>query len=142
MHELSIAESLISAAVEAIEGGETGTAPVVEEVHLRLGVLAGVEAEALRFCFEVAAEGTPLAGSRLVIEEVPVLIYCSSCRREEQLPGVQGFSCPRCGEPSREIRRGRELELASLHIIDRPAGEPDEGRPRWNLGSSKSGRTS
>ncbi|QEH34800.1 hydrogenase nickel incorporation protein [Aquisphaera giovannonii] len=131
MHELSIAEALVSTAVEAIRS-RADAAPgelaglEVAEVHLRLGALAGVEREALLFCYDIATADTPLAGSRLAIEELAVVISCDSCGGEVALPGIQDFRCPRCGRPSLDIRQGRELELASIHFVDRPPAPPSE----------------
>ena len=48
-------------------------------VHLRLGAMSGVVKEALLSSFEMACADTPLAGSRLVIEDVPVVVFCPSC---------------------------------------------------------------
>jgi hydrogenase nickel incorporation protein HypA/HybF len=117
VHELSIAVEVVSLALDALrEAGEPGVA--VEEVRLRVGVLSGVEPVALRFCYPLAAEGTPLAGSRLAIEEVPVALFCTACGVEAELAGVQDFTCPRCGRPSNDLRRGRELELVSIRVAD------------------------
>jgi hydrogenase nickel incorporation protein HypA/HybF len=41
----------------------------VQAVHVRLGPLSGVVADALMLSYPFAAEGTSLEGSRLVIEE-------------------------------------------------------------------------
>lgn len=122
LHELSIAEELVSAAVEALQGGAEGRAlseVFVEEVRVRVGVLSGVDGESLRFCFGVVSASTPLSGARLEIEEVPVVIYCESCQEERELPGIQRFVCPCCGAPSGEVRQGRGLELSSLSWSDR-----------------------
>jgi Hydrogenase/urease nickel incorporation, metallochaperone, hypA len=40
-------------------------------MHVRIGRLAGVASDALRFSFDVAAAGTPIANARLDIEDVP-----------------------------------------------------------------------
>src|SRR6185369_14537968 len=69
MHELSIAISLIEAAQDEAEKHK---ARAVVAVHLRLGAMSGVVKEALLFSYGVAAQGTPLEGSTLIIEEVPV----------------------------------------------------------------------
>ncbi len=61
-----------------------------------------------------------LAGSKLVIEELPVVIFCESCQTEVELPDIQRFRCPRCDTPSGDIRQGRELELATIHFRDEP----------------------
>lgn len=122
MHELSIAENLVSQALEALHeaSDRDSLAPFrVDALQLRVGLLAGVEKESLLFCYDIASEGTPLAGSRLTIEEVPVVIFCAACQAEQELPGIQSFRCPRCGRPSGDVRRGRELELVSIQLSDR-----------------------
>lgn len=113
MHELSIALSMIELATEEAErrGGAT-----VVALHLKLGPLSGVVRDALLFSYEVACNGTRLEGSRLIIEDVPVVIYCSQCRREQLLESIQRFCCPVCGTLSSEVVRGRELEFVALEI--------------------------
>jgi hydrogenase nickel incorporation protein HypA/HybF len=98
-------------------GSDYGALKVLE-VHLRVGALAGVTKDALLFCYDIAAEGTVLAGSKLVVDEVPVIIYCAVCREERKPPGVQSFCCPVCDTPSGDIRKGRELEIKSILIDD------------------------
>lgn len=122
LHELSITENLVSLAIDAFRGEASRDGldgPCVEEVHLRVGLLAGVEKESLLFCYDIVIEGTPLAGSRLVIEDVPVVIFCPSCQAEQELPGIQSFLCPRCSQASCYVRQGRELELVSIKLSDR-----------------------
>jgi hydrogenase nickel incorporation protein HypA/HybF len=113
VHELSIALGIVEVAQEEAErrGGVQ-----VDVVHLRLGALSGVVEEALRFSYEMACEETMLKGSRLLIESVPVEVYCADCRTEQKLSSIQCFCCPRCGTPTPEIIRGRELEVFALEI--------------------------
>ena len=122
VHELSIAESLVATAAAAIQANEhrdETAALEVSEVHLRLGRFSGVEKQSLLFCYDIVTDNTPLAGSRLVIEELPVVIFCASCQSEIELPDIPSFCCPQCGRPSGDIRQGQELELASIHFTDR-----------------------
>lgn len=121
MHELSIAYSLVEAAnTAALEAG----ASRVELVHIRLGMLAGVVKDALLFSFDIAAEGSLLAGAQLLIEDVPVRIFCVHCQAEAELPSVQSFRCPRCNTPSGQIVSGRELEIVGLEIaVSEEGGE-------------------
>jgi hydrogenase nickel incorporation protein HypA/HybF len=115
VHELSIAMSLIEAACEEVSRlGDVR----VEALHLRLGALSGVVREALEFSFDLAAEGTPIAGARLQIEEIPVTVLCSRCGEERQLPSLQHFRCPICDMPTPDVVRGRELELTALEILE------------------------
>jgi len=64
MHELSITRNVVDLVAERAAGRR------VNQVRLRIGKLAGVEIEAITFCFDVCAEGTEVAGARLVIDEV------------------------------------------------------------------------
>jgi hydrogenase nickel incorporation protein HypA/HybF len=66
MHELSIAVSIVEIAEEELvrRGGDR-----IRAIHIELGSLAGVARDALDFSFCIACEGTPAAGSRLVVNE-------------------------------------------------------------------------
>src|SRR5580692_8602335 len=100
MHELSIAMSIVEMAQEEAEqrGGVQVTA-----IHLKLGALSGVVKEALLSAFEMACDDTPLSRSRLVIEEVPVVVFCPTCQAQRPLSSVQLFCCVECGTPSAEV---------------------------------------
>ena len=113
MHELSIALSIVELAEE--EAARRGGARV-SAVHLRLGQLAGVVKESLLFSYDVSCEGTALAGSRLLIEEVPVTVYCPACQTERTPASIQSICCPACHAPTAEVVRGRELEVFALEI--------------------------
>jgi hydrogenase nickel incorporation protein HypA/HybF len=112
MHELSIALSLVEIAEEEAE--RLGAR--VSAVHLRLGALSGVVKEALYSSYEMACADTPLRGSRLVIDEVPVVVYCADCDQQRPLESIQSFCCSSCGAPTLDVRQGREIELIALEV--------------------------
>jgi hydrogenase nickel incorporation protein HypA/HybF len=113
MHELSIAMSIVEMAEE--EADQRGGVRV-NAVHLKLGALAGVVKNALLSSYEMACEGTPLQGSRLVIEEVPVVVFCPQCRLPRTLASIQRFACPECNGVVSDVIRGREIHVAALEI--------------------------
>lgn len=113
MHELSIAISLVE---RIIEESESRGGLQVEAVHLKLGVLSGVDKDALAFSYEIACEGTFLAGSKLVVDTIPLLIYCETCASESSPESIQQVVCPHCHTPSQKILHGRELELSALEV--------------------------
>jgi hydrogenase nickel incorporation protein HypA/HybF len=115
VHELSVALSLIDLAVE--QAGDVGGGRI-EVVHLRLGRLAGVARDALAFSFDLASRGTPLEGARLVIEEVPLSVFCAACQVERAVSETGGLRCPVCGTLTPEVTGGRELELTTLEVSD------------------------
>jgi hydrogenase nickel incorporation protein HypA/HybF len=113
MHELSIALSMIEGVLEESEkrGGVK-----VEAVHLRLGVFSGVDQQALNFSYGLACQGTQLEGSQLVIEEVPLLIYCPLCATDRAAQSEQQLCCSICSTPAERIVHGQELEVTGLEI--------------------------
>jgi len=115
MHELSIAMSIIEGATE--EARRHGDV-MVNAVHLKLGALSGVSKDALLFSYALACEGTALEGSRLVIEEIPVMAFCPSCEIERAPASIQWLTCPVCGAPTPQVAQGREIEIAALEITE------------------------
>jgi hydrogenase nickel incorporation protein HypA/HybF len=113
MHELSIAVSIVEMAEE--EAAARGCAQVYA-VHLRLGPLSGVVKEALLSSYEMACASTLLEGSQLLIEEVPVEIFCPACQETRQIQSLQKMCCPQCGTPAATVVRGKELEVVALEI--------------------------
>lgn len=115
MHELSIAMSIIEgASQEAVSRGGAR----VHAVHLKLGPLSGVVKDALLFSYGLACEGTLLEGSELLIEEVPIVVYCPNCETEKTLDSIQRFCCPTCGTLTPDVVSGKELELVAIEISD------------------------
>lgn len=115
MHELSIALSMIEMATE--EAGKLEDGAKIDALHLKLGALSGVVADALLFSWEIACQGTPLENSRLVIEEIPVVVFCKNCGENKTLEAINNLVCPVCGQPTPEIVSGKELLVTALEII-------------------------
>lgn len=108
MHELAIAESVVSTVLERTEGR------AVSVVRLRVGQLAGVVPDALSFCFELAAAATPLEGATLEIEVQAGRAHCRSCTEEFALDDAI-LLCP-CGSADVELLSGRELSVSSVEV--------------------------
>ena len=119
MHEMSIALAVIGQVEEAAE--RAGDVTAVRSVRLRVGELAGVVPDALDFAFEVAREGTALAGARLVVEQVTARAYCDPCAEEFEVGMPPFFWCPRCDRPTQELRSGRELEIIAIESAPSPS---------------------
>ena len=112
MHELSIAMSIVDMAQEEAERRSV----CIDAVHLELGALSGVVKEALLFSYEIACNGTPLEGSRLVVNEIPIEVYCQTCNMPKTLKSIQWFCCPECGTPTADVMQGKELEVVALEF--------------------------
>ena len=118
MHELSIAMSMVEMATEE---SQRLRAERVTALHLKVGLLSGVVKDALIFSYEVACAGTPLEGSKLIIEDVPVKVYCPRCSSEKELDSIQLFACSACGELTPEVLEGRELQVVAMEIEEKHA---------------------
>ncbi|MGA2420793.1 MAG: hydrogenase maturation nickel metallochaperone HypA [Candidatus Acidiferrum sp.] len=114
MHELSIAVSIVEMAQEEAESRGVQ----VQAVHLRLGGLSGVVKEALLSSYEMACHATPLEGSQLLIEEVPIEVFCPNCQVPRLVSSIRWMCCPDCATPTPTVLRGKELEVVALEIKD------------------------
>lgn len=99
----------------ALEQARQAGATKVFVIRLRIGALSGVVPDALQFAFEALAPGTLAEGARLDLDFVPARFWCETCQSEFQADNMLA-ACPTCQTPSRDLRAGRELELASLEI--------------------------
>ena len=108
MHELAIAESVVSSVLE-----RTGDRPV-SVVRVRVGALAGVVPDALTFCFDLATAGTPLEGARIEVEQCPGQGHCNTCGRDFTL--ADAFLLCDCGSADVELLSGRELSVTSVEV--------------------------
>jgi hydrogenase nickel incorporation protein HypA/HybF len=109
VHELSIADSVVRVATRHARGRR------VARVELRVGHLRQVVPSALDFAFTLVAEGTPLEGAELSIEEVAAAGVCRACGAEGPLPEFP-LSCSACGDLNVEVVRGEELLVDWLEL--------------------------
>lgn len=114
MHELSVAQSLVELVTAQLEDEPANVGVAV--VRVRIGALSGVVPAALRSSFPQAAAGTRLDGARLDIDEVPLVVWCNACRREQALDGPQRLRCPQCGQRTPDVRSGRELDVSNVEL--------------------------
>ncbi len=110
MHELRIAESIVKISTKEIERQHlTG----IRAIGVRIGALAGVNADSLLFGFEAITVDTPLAGVKLEVEEVPVKGKCHACQKDFEIKEFI-FVCPHCYSSDIEISQGQELDIAYI----------------------------
>ena len=112
MHELGIANSILEG-VDAEVRRRPGVRPL--KVGVRVGELAGLDPDALRFAFEALTIDTPLAGLELDIEYRASRSRCRDCSHEFEVRNFE-LLCPACGSLSTERISGDELEFAYLEI--------------------------
>ena len=113
MHELSIALSIVEG---VLEEAERRGARQIEAVYVRVGRLSGIDKDALLFSYAIACQDTPLAHTRLEIEDVEVVILCSHCGAERATQAFPLLTCADCGSPAERVLHGDELEIRGFEV--------------------------
>jgi hydrogenase nickel incorporation protein HypA/HybF len=112
MHEMTLMGEVREIVVQAAKQHKFER---VKRVVLEIGRLSGVQAEAMRFCFDVVMEGTPAAGATLEIEELPGRAWCNRCGREVEIQS-RVEPCPECHGMPGKILQGTEMRVKGLEV--------------------------
>lgn len=112
MHEFGIASSVMEAVRQEAQQ-RPGTR--MRAVGLKVGEVAGVDPDALSFCFESLVQGTELEPLELKVELVPRRHRCPQCGHEFIVVDYE-VACPSCSEWRTKCIGGYELELAYLEL--------------------------
>jgi hydrogenase nickel incorporation protein HypA/HybF len=108
MHELAVAESLVDAVTERLPGTR------IASVQVEIGALSGVVPDALLFCFDLATEGTALAGAKLEITEPAAKCECRTCGAAFG-PDGPIMLCP-CGSADVAVLSGQQFTITSVRV--------------------------
>jgi hydrogenase nickel incorporation protein HypA/HybF len=124
MHELNVTRSVVATCSARAAGAR------VARVTLEIGCLTCICPEALRFCYDLCAEGTSLAGSRLEIIRLAGRARCRACGAEVVLDDL--LTPCACGSHDLEIRAGEELRIKEMELLScaPPAAAPITATPR------------
>jgi hydrogenase nickel incorporation protein HypA/HybF len=108
MHEMAITQSVVDAVCEHAAGRR------VHSVKLEVGALCAVVPDSMRFCFDMATEGTVADGARLDLNVRPGRAHCRSCDSEFELYDLI-LLCP-CGSADVRVLAGQELKIMSMEV--------------------------
>ena len=112
MHEMSLCESVIQVLEDSARNQGFGR---VYQVWLEIGALAGVEVEAMYFCFDAVKQGTLAQDARLEIDIKPGRAWCMACAKTVEIQ--QRFdACPDCGSYQLQVTGGEELRVKELEV--------------------------
>ena len=112
MHEMSLAEGVLQIVEQAAR--EQGFARA-KTVRLEIGELAGVEREALRFCFDAVVRGSIAEGCDLDFVDVPGAGWCMRC--SVSVPVSERYApCPHCGGYQIQVTGGAEMKVKDLLV--------------------------
>ncbi len=114
MHELSIAQEIISIVEQHVP---TGQSQSVKAVRMKIGKMTAILPDSLQFCFDALIAGSPMEGAKLEIDSVPLTLRCHECKRESAVEGF-AFVCPGCGSADMQIVAGNELNIVEIELDD------------------------
>ena len=109
MHELAIAEEIVAIVADRTSGAR------VRRIVIEVGRLCAVVPDAMRFCFDLATEGTVAEGARLEIVEVPGRGRCRACGLDVVLE--RPFGRCGCGGTDLEWLAGEELRIRDVELV-------------------------
>ena len=109
MHEMAITQEIVE--ILRARAGERR----VRRVVIEIGKLSAVEPEAVRFCFDLCAEGTPAEGAALEILEPPGRARCRACGGEVELE--RPFGRCACGSTDLDWISGEELKVREMEVV-------------------------
>jgi len=112
MHEMSLCEGVMQVLEDSAKSqGFTK----VKTVWLEVGVLSGVEPEAMRFSFEVVINGTLAHGAKLEMIEVAADAWCLLCSKAVAIK-QRYDACPDCGQYQLQVSGGDDLRVKELEV--------------------------
>ena len=110
MHELSLAQEVIDLVSRE---AEKNNMTLVQEVHIEIGTLSGVETDAFETALELLVKETILENAVRKIIRVPGHGKCGNCDIEFEMEQILS-TCPECGDYPLEITGGREFRVVSF----------------------------
>lgn len=112
MHEMSIAEGIVDIALDTLTAND---GHVVHSIQLELGLMSGVERDALLFCFDSVTKGTAAEGAKLEIKTIPIKVQCLDCDAVF-MSDTYRFACDKCGSRLVNVLEGREMRVVSIDM--------------------------
>jgi hydrogenase nickel incorporation protein HypA/HybF len=114
MHEIGIANSILERVASDLSNHPAARP---RRVGVRVGELAGIDPDALRFAFDALTLETRFAGMELVVEYCSARCRCRDCSREFEVRNFEPL-CPACGSIHAQCIGGDQLEFAYLEVED------------------------
>lgn len=113
MHEMSLAEGIREVVED--QARRHGFARVTR-LRLEIGRFAGVEKQALAFCFDVVMRGGPAEGAVLEMIDLPGRAFCYDCGESVELADRLD-PCPLCGGSRLMPEAGDEMRIKDLEVV-------------------------
>lgn len=110
MHEFSIVENIVTLLKQIAKDNNFVS---IKKATLKVGKLRQIVPENMKFAFGVLTKDTVASSAELIIEEVPVKVFCKSCKNEFIVTD-NVYVCPNCSSFELEILTGKEIVLENI----------------------------
>jgi hydrogenase nickel incorporation protein HypA/HybF len=111
MHEIRIAQDMQKIILQVASKENLNK---VTAVNVQFGEMVQIVPDIFRFAFEEVSRNSPVEGSELNFEIIPVKIKCINCLKEYEISREGRFECMNCGSVDIEIIHGKELLIKSI----------------------------
>lgn len=114
MHEISLVKNIFGS-LDTVYDQEQREK--IETIHLTVGLLSNVEPILMENAFEavVATERQEYKDCQLLMQILPIKVYCSDCDSESEIENYK-FVCTHCGKPNNNVIQGNELLISGVDI--------------------------
>ena len=110
MHELSIAQTIVETLYEKVPQREK-----LSKIHLTIGALSGVSADALSFSFSLIALEKGFSQAEMEFTCTPARLQCGDCGNKYNTD-VLDVLCPQCGSLDRTVLSGNECTIDFIEV--------------------------
>jgi hydrogenase nickel incorporation protein HypA/HybF len=112
MHELSVAQNIVEIIRQGIP--EPGWKQVVA-VRVKIGAVAGIVPDSLKFSFQAITAESALCNARLITEHIPFRVHCRTCNVTTE--NEDGFAmCNECESTDIQVLSGTELQVVEIEL--------------------------
>ncbi len=114
MHEISLVRNIFRTLESEFSEEELSK---IKTVNLKVGVLSNIEPILMQNAFEAvtATDSPQYQAVKLVIETVPIEIFCEDCQTKSGIENYR-FICSQCSKPSNNIVQGMELLIRDVEF--------------------------
>lgn len=119
MHELSIAQEILFITRQNVPREELRN---IRSINVKIGDMAGIVPDSLEFSYLAITSGTEMENSKLVIQRVPFVLNCNSCKKTSTNEiGIR--ICSHCGSADTEVLSGLEMQVVDIELNEETISE-------------------
>ena len=114
MHELGVVFKITKDLEEVAKENDI---EIIDSVTIELGEVSTVIPDYLTDCWKWATKRTTmLATAPLIIEKIPAITYCRSCKGEYETVKY-GKTCPYCKSDDTFLLQGSEFKIKEIEAV-------------------------